>query len=86
VSAEDRSLKHRITLQAIFPEKTHPAWGTIPPTAAPEGQGAPDLENSSIVRRQSEPLAGYQLPAKSALLAAIAFSRFESTASKEPVL
>ena len=77
VSGEERSLKHRITLHAIFPEKTHPAWGTIPPTAGPEGQGTLDRENSSIALRQSESLPGYQLPAKSALLLAMDFSKLE---------
>jgi hypothetical protein len=66
-----------MTLQAILPEKTHPAWGTIPPTATPAGQGTLDLENSSIARRQSESLPGYQLPAKSALLLAMDFSKLE---------
>jgi len=66
-----------MTLQAIFPEKTHPAWGTIPPAATPEGQGTPDRENSSIARRHSESPPGYQLPAKSALLLAMDFSKLE---------
>lgn len=83
MSGEDCSLRHRITLQAIFPENTHPAWGTIPPIAAPEGQGTLDRENSSIARRQSESLPGYQLPAKSAFLVAIVFSKFELNTRKE---
>jgi hypothetical protein len=86
VSGEDCSLRHRITLQAIFPENTHPAWGTMPPTGTPEGQGTLDRENSSIARRQSESLPGYQLPAKSALLVAILFSNFELNARNEPEL
>jgi len=83
VSGEDCSLRHRITLQAILPEKTHPAWGTIPPTVTPEGQGTLARENSSIKRRQSDSLPGYQVPARSAPLVAIVISNFELNTRKE---
>jgi hypothetical protein len=44
-----------------------------------------DRENSSISRRHSDALPGYQLPAKSALLVAIVFSSFELNARKNQI-
>lgn len=78
VSGSLPGVKHLMTLQAIFPEKVQPAWGTIPPTAVvgSPGQGRFTPENSSMALRQEDSLPGYQEPARSALLTSIQLTPF----------
>jgi hypothetical protein len=57
-------------LQAILPEKNHPACGTMPPTRFPTGRSIflPSSRKPVISFSHSAAPAGYQLPAKAALL------------------